>query len=282
MNYKYPYFGKWATSKGLVWLVFEVKEIVEQKTLGRGEGQLEVKPTGVSYEFLAPNEIMENIQHEWAEYDSMNSRLSDLMVGAGKEFGDAASTLKSVGLGLWESIKNGKEIPNSWSAAADYIRNKTSGTVVSGYKSDTPLVYKNSARREYTFEFEFAAYSDAYHDVYKPIEDLRFYSSPGLKNPHSKSTEGLGFTIPYIFKISAKTGDSAQTKFLFIEAAALISIQPTFKGPYQGGFPTYATVQLTFREIPPLFRENFYGNPGGYVGDKFAGNKSTITVSSTT
>ena len=49
-------------------------------TLGRGTGQIELTKTGAEYKFMAPPELMESIQHQWEDYDSMNAKISNLLV----------------------------------------------------------------------------------------------------------------------------------------------------------------------------------------------------------
>jgi hypothetical protein len=267
----YPNHSPWAEGRGIVWINFELFKVESQKTLGRGDGQIALENTGVKYKFMAPNEIMESIQHSWEEYDSMNSKLSQLMVSAGNAIGDVAGSLSSI-------FKGGSSVD-----ARNFAASRTQSTVMNRQKADTPLVYKNSQRREYTFEFELMAYSDAYNEVYKPVEELRYYSCPGLKTGDS-----ISFDLPYVFKVTSLTGSttsSTTTKsFLFMEVAALVSLQPTFKGPYIDGFPMHCTLQLTFREIPPLFRDNFYSSlMKGYVDtSKTSGGKTTPDSTSST
>lgn len=90
--------------------------------------------------FLAPQELQDNITHEWEPLENIMSKISSKVAAAR------------------ESLAMGKE----------------------RHKVDTPLVYNDSNRREVTFVVNLGMYNDPYKDVMKPIELLREYSSPSL------------------------------------------------------------------------------------------------------
>lgn len=90
--------------------------------------------------FLAPQELQDNVTHEWEPLENIVSRVAD-MVGQARQ-----------------SISLGTEIN----------------------KVNTALVYSDSNRREVTFTIYLGLHNDPYKDVVEPVQLLEAYSSPSL------------------------------------------------------------------------------------------------------
>ncbi len=115
------------------------------------------------------------------------------------------------------------------------------------HKSDAPLVYKDSSRREYSFTFIFADQGNPGYDVMAPVNYLRQFSCANFKDK-------LQIEFPYIFSVDTISGNGAIIPVVNIKYAALRSVQPTFGGPYRGGIPSRCDCQVTFMDIEPLYK----------------------------
>lgn len=99
--------------------------------------------------FMAPQELQDNIAHEWNPIENVVSMIADKVAKAR------------------ESVSLGK----------------------SAHKVDTPLVYNDSNRREVTFVVNLAVYKDPYKDVLEPVHLLRQYSAPSLYGSNAWETK---------------------------------------------------------------------------------------------
>ena len=121
--------------------------------------------------FLAPNELKDSIQHEWAPLENIINKLADLF----------AKAKENVNLGT------------------------------SIHKVETPLVYQGTDRRKISLMVNFGVYSSPYLDVVRPVELLRKYSAPEFKGESIVETKvevpavfklitktGTGTVIPLI------------------------------------------------------------------------------------
>ena len=115
------------------------------------------------------------------------------------------------------------------------------------------------------------ATSDRFKDVVEPVRFLQYLSSPAAATTVMAGEKtSLGNTLikpPFLFRIYSDTSDEdIVNNLVYMECAALTNIQPTFKGPWVGGFPTSCELRLTFLEYSPLFDEAFnVGNIGNQV-----------------
>lgn len=184
--------------------------------------RLSTTPEGDSYIFLAPNEMQQTLNHTWEPMENILSSISQAITSTSNKLNQ--------------------------------------GTNV--YKVDTPLLYKDSDRREWSFLFVLVFTgkegSNPYNEVIKPINELKKYSSPQLQS--TKTTQSK-VQLPYVFSIKSMTGEGKNINNLVnIDTAALTSIQPSYIGPYIDGYPIKVDLTLTFREIDPISRDRTYRN----------------------
>jgi len=122
-------------------------------------------------------------------------------------------------------------------------------------KVDTALVYSDTDRRQ----IELMVYL-AYHgkgiegEVLEPVRRLQRYSCPNLEQG---GLTGLQVENPTVFNINTVTGTNEIVNVINILHAALVSVQPSWKGPYIKGVPTYCELSLSFRDINPLSKQSF-------------------------
>jgi len=116
-------------------------------------------------------------------------------------------------------------------------------------KLDTPVTFKDSNRRTLDITVELADQGSTYYDVFTPVRQLEKWSC-------AKKGDGTLFELPYIFTVKTKTADG-RNPLISINNAALISVQPTYYGPYRNGYPSKCELTLSFKDMEPLYRTSF-------------------------
>lgn len=277
-NYIFPW-GDPLNENNFTWWQLKARKISNQSTSGRG-GTLVTGDAGATFIFLSPQDFGETINHEWAEYESMASRLANKARDAAKLGGEIQSLFGAKG-NIGSAFKSAANNPAR--AAETLTRaayNSVAGHNIPKIKIDTPLYYQSSRRREITLEFTIVAegYDSIKNDVLDVVQDLMRYSSPGIS-----SRSAIDIEFPYYFEL--KTLPNEGFKFT---TAALTSVQPTYGGPWIKGFPSTCKMSLTFRDISPLFRKTItHGSIINVVGvdnvepGRITANETTAASSKT-
>lgn len=178
--------------------------------------------------FLMPMEFLFSIQHTWEELTTPASALREI-----------TSKLKTQG----------------------QVARGTVGMdgVMEGNKADNPHLYSNTNRREFNIALEFSVYNDAYNDVFRPVQTLIEQSCPEISD---KFTE---FTFPYVFSLQTYTGDMKSVDIISIESVAITTIQPSYKGPWIDGYPSYASLDIGFVDLKPLYRSTLLSDKNSKI-----------------
>jgi len=244
------------TSPGFTgtWIIIDAKELHEETAwMGDGAGGLVVGDKKRSWKFLAPQQIQENVIHEWAPWETISSRIA----GMGKEGVQVLESLSSVGQSLSKGVSN-MSVGAGYKALSQIKKVKT--------KVDTPLVYENTQRMEWTMTFNLIAASDGEQDIMVPVRKLEEMSAPVRGDVQGLT--GTDITLPHIFSIYSETNETNPASSLLmidIEHTALTSIQPTYMAPYDKyGYPTRCELTLTFKQLPPLYSDSFTDTGGGF------------------
>jgi hypothetical protein len=241
---------------GLVWIHINAKKILDQFSKGVGTLQIAEGRPFVQFAFLAPLAMTEGAVHNWGEYDSLASRLAQKARTAAKIGAEWNGLMKSFQSATPEdnartviATKNksnsqigrgqGQMISN-WMRKA---YNKVSPHSIPKLKVDTPLYYESSDRRNFTFEVMLIVERDPLNDVINPVKDLMKLSSPNLRDG------GIGIDFPYMFEVFTQPQE-----FIKYSTLALTAVQPTWNHPYIGGYPSSCNLQLTFKDMSPLYR----------------------------
>jgi len=219
-----------------LWIVIKTKKIKTLGALNRG-GRVLGEEAEDTFKFLAPNEIQENIGHEWSEYESIASRVA-------QKVADLSKTAREVG-GLVTAGKRTEGKGDVMGTAMNAVAQLMSTQTVYNRKIDAALTYTNSPRRQYTFPFTLVDEGNPNIDIIDPINRLKMYSC-------SERAGLVNFNLPYIFEVYTEPN-----QFLHVRNAVITAIQPTFKGPYRNGFPSVADLELTFMDLDPLYRDTF-------------------------
>jgi len=242
----YNGMGGWG-SPDTLWITIKVFEMDKQNLNARDIHHITRKAGVVAeYNLLAPNEIFENINHSWDEYDSMQGRLGQLVTSYKKEY----DKVKNVGQAAVKNYKKSESQGEKQSQLNQFFQDSTTDSARN--KMDTPLVYSGSARREYNLTFYL-------HDQNQPelisqvADAFRRYGCARI----GAGREALArIDIPYIFELSMTPG-----RWIFIKNSALTAIQTTYGMPYIRGHASQITMSLTFLDLQPLYEASFEYNP---------------------
>jgi len=228
------------------------------------------------FKFLSSMEIMEQLSHSWDAYDSWAAILSQSFSEYAIKLPEQAKGMIS-GYGLnnlpefFKGMVNGAS--DMWSKmdlsnigttvkelagkGLNLLSLGATGGYVANTRVDTPLQYKGSERRSWELMFQLInteKYKN-HENVVLPIKMLEMFSSPSFGViPDAKANADI--ILPYLFEIRTEPGD-----LFYCDLAVLKSVQPTWRGPWIGGYPSRCEVRLSFMEYRPLEQRLFYNNP---------------------
>jgi hypothetical protein len=152
------------------------------------------------------------------------------------EYDNASSIATPIAEGFTHAAGTGRELASG-------------GTSVVTNKYDTPMTFKDAERRILNVTVGLQDQGNTKSDVFEPVRLLEVYSCPD-------KTPGIGdFDMPYIFRVRTVDSD-----LIYIENAALTSVQPTWYGPYRDGYPSKCELTLEFKDMEPLYRRVFPGS----------------------
>ena len=236
-----------------LWIKLSAREFKSQKGYARTSNYIQKGAVLGSWKLLAPTEIAEDVGHEWNEYESIGSKVAGKIgktTQAIKETtGIAKSTLDIDPMKGSSTVGKAKNIAMGLARAA-------SGVSVADYKVDSAMVYQGSKRRIYGLTFQFALTSSSkttYNSVFEPIRELEKLSCASIE-------EGslVGINFPAVFRVTTQPGG-----IIKINNAILTAVQPTWKAPYIGGYPSMCQLQISIMDLEPLYRQSWEG--GGIV-----------------
>jgi hypothetical protein len=252
--YKIPNFPPYNDSNfKAAWVRIKSREVKHHTALATedNDGGLILGDWGPEWQFLAPESVMESLNHTWEPWETIASRLA----GKGKEFQNMLSQATSI----IEAFKSSNAYGDGLDQTVSNLFKNISGQEKPNYKVDTPLVYENTERREWTMQFNLTSVDlSTQTEMIEAVNWLRNYTLP-VRNA---KYYGLGIELPYIFEVYIEGSDSfdVQTKY-----CAITSFQPTFLGPYIKYYnpnqtsestviePSRVELTLTFKEISPRY-----------------------------
>ena len=236
-----------AEFKEALWVVIVPKQLKGMNTAGRG-GTLRIGKTGTAFKFLAPETIIEAHNHDWQEYESIQSKLLQKIVTYKTGFQQA----KQIGKGAVKELYRLFEA-NAWPAGQQILDAtiNASSVGIPKFKVDTPLVYKASQRRNWNLTFILADASGGFK-IMEAVKMLQKYAAPYSKQ------DVLSIEFPWVFELTTIPEGLIHAQF-----AALTSIQPSWMSPYIKGRPTRCELTLSFVDMSPLFEKTI--ETGGIV-----------------
>jgi len=236
-DYQNP-VGDIIAGRQFLWIILTAKSLSKitayARKTSKGGDTIVSSESGISFQFLAPNEIGENIGHSWETYDTISSRLAGKAADI-KNLGAEGTAAKKGAEGAIKGAESG-----STEQARGGLTAGAAGAAIAKSRVDTPLNYKDSTRREYNFTFQLLKMEKS-----DPLEIIRKLEELSCAS-YGKGPTGIEY--PHIFRI-----ETNPPGLINVKNAALTAVQPTFKGPYVDGRPIAADVQLTFKELDPLY-----------------------------
>jgi hypothetical protein len=226
------------------WIVMKPKKVDQMSALARDDNDGVALEGGEMFKFLAPNDIQENIGHVWEEYESVSSRLANKVAAASKHVQELGQQVGGLGTALKKTIASDKDY---MSALMNNVASSLVGQEIANRKIDAGMTYVSSERRNLTLDFTLIDEGNPNFDIIDPINRLKRYSCAD-----KKSLSSIHFSLPFVFEVYTEP-----QKWLHIKQAALIAVQPTFKGPFRNGLPSLCEVQLNFLDLTPLYRTTF-------------------------
>ena len=246
--WKNPWYEPYTSTsfKGL-WILITAMPIKEQTALAdNATGGIKVGEAVDAFQFLAPNQIMETVNNTWSPWETIASRLA----GKGKEIVQMYNEGSNLAGAMVDQAK-GVNIGQFYKDLGKTNKEKL--------KVDTPLVYENTERREFTFQFNLTASTKGEVSLMlKTVRLLQQLSTP-VKTDESY---GLGIEFPHIFSLKTipapEDGYENWSVLARGNYMALTSIQPTYLAPYDDrGYPMRIELTMTFKELDPLYSDSF-------------------------
>lgn len=205
----------------VLWIEVTPKKLAEQMIQTSNIVQLkEADDLDIShYNFLAPQEFQENINNIWEPMENVIS-------------------------GFSQKVASSANIVSQWTTT---------------FKVDTPLIYKNTDRREVSFLFNLVMDKEGNSKEYvtEPVKNLMKWSTPQVSTEIIQFT-GMKIELPYVFQVRTKKGEGDYQDIINMRAAAISSIQPTYYHPYINGHPCRCELTVTFQDIEPISRDRTF------------------------
>lgn len=244
-EYIVPQFDDIVKGKYL-WIIMQARTLHKQKSMALGRPSDDMRLGGVedTFKFLAPEEITESFNHTWSTVDSKSGELAEKLTGFMSKTADVTGVISAA---RQQGESNAGVFRRAEKAVTD------SSNYIPKTRIDAALVYTDSSRREYTFDFYLADIGDPSSNILAPARRLAALSCA------SKPTNEAGVGIFYPLVFSIKTQPAG---WLNIQHAALQSVNINYRGPYRNGLPIYAQLTLNFVEIDPLYRERLSADKG--------------------
>jgi hypothetical protein len=216
-------------SKDTLWLWVQPKRLNFASTKNvRGESAITTTYADEpAYRMLMPTSYSTSQNHEWDKFESVGAKFNEL------------------------------------ATEVSHATHNVTGLHAASAKADAPLFYKDSARREWTFEFQFIVHSNAYNDVWLPIQNFLQWSAPKNTGAKFGGLNDIGIDIPYLFGLQTRTGAGVNVPVLTVPEAVITSVQPKYEGPYLEGYPSKAELTITFKDMNVLY-ESSYKEENGF------------------
>lgn len=256
-----------------LWIHMQPKWLKSQAKSARGKGATDARKSIIDqatgkkidlplFKFLAPVEIQENIVHQYEPYESIVTRMLQKGVDAYRIVSDfqtvAEPTYEQGKKLLTKAAKREVSAADVKTALQGIVSSMAGDTNIPRNKIDTPLIFQDSTRRQYTMTFFLIDEGNTFKDVVYPVKQLEWYSTASYGGA---GKEFIGYEPPYIFEVTTVPG----TKLVYMKNAALTAIQPIYRQPYRQGYPSICELTLTFTEIEPLYKRQIEQSQTGTV-----------------
>lgn len=224
-----------------LWINFTGRTLDSVGPFVRSKNSIQAGNRIGSWQFIAPNEIMENVSHDWEEFESIGTRAAQKSI-----------TMRHAGMEGKQVTAGASELVKSFTGGSKTDISSIMGSMnkvgVPDHKVDTTLVYKDTKRRAYDFTFEFSFWNDndPEEKIFKPIRELQKWTCPDMETDFTK------IDFPAIFHIKTMNSDLINIKYGVITA-----VQPTWMAPFINGYPSRVSLTISFQDMQPLYRSRW-------------------------
>lgn len=234
-------------------LNIRAKKLTTLNGFTRGADAIAADDKRTTWRFLAPMEINEDITNNWEEYESIATKLAQKTADITRQVAVAKGIGKGVLQGTTDIASGHANVKQAIGKAMGGANQNLVGLL--NYRVDSPLVYKDTKRREYSLMFQLGVSDHKTNEVniFNAIRELEKLSCPELIDETM-----INIDFPAVFNIRTDP-----VPIIKINYAALTGVQPVWKGPYRNGYPMFVDLSLTFTDIQPLYRRSF--EQGGIV-----------------
>lgn len=293
VDYKAPGFKPAEITTGLVdqkdannpEAVKEITSVTGLSEIGQGSEQYKTNVTTRYYIKLPiPQNLSDTNQVTWGD-DTLNP-LEAFGVSAGAKFVQSpGKTTKSfvdtvlkgnIGGQLGNAVKENKDIIAASVGGALYnalggnvsaqgILARASGQILN---PNLELLFQGANIRNFPFSFDFAPRDQREAiEVRNIIRALKESIVPATTVTNNSLTKGIFISSPRVFLISYMSGSKKHPFLNSFKPCALTDMQISYTGSgtystYQDGTPVHIQMNLTFKELNPIYRED-YKNVGG-------------------
>lgn len=234
-----------------------------------------------------PQNLSDTNQITWSD-DTLNPLQAFGMSAGAAVIGRPKATIQ----GFIQSITNGSALSGAAQAInvnKDVIAASVGGALVNAFGGNVSyesilsratgqvlnpnleLLFQGSNIRSFPFTFEFAPRDRREAQEVKGI--IRAFKQsmvPRTDNTGEAFTSGIFIKSPKVFLISYKSGNKAHPFLNRFKACALIDMSISYTGSgtyatYQDGTPVHMQMSLTFKELNPIYAED-YDTDEGQIG----------------
>tara|TARA_B100002019_G_scaffold69198_1_gene59568 strand:+ start:61 stop:963 length:903 start_codon:yes stop_codon:yes gene_type:complete len=187
--------------------------------------------------------------------DSLTKGLTDIISGV---VGGAGEILGSSGVGNASSLFFGSMAANVFGANTSFegLLSRTTGQIIN---PNLELLFTGVALRSFTFDFNFVPRSGPEGEAVRQI--IRMFK----KAMSAKSTSGVNnilLSAPNVFRLTYKSGSIDHPFLNKFKVMALdsMSVNYTASGQYatyENGTPVHMQMQLSFKELNPIYAEEY-------------------------
>jgi hypothetical protein len=187
--------------------------------------------------------------------DNLTKGLTDIISGV---IGGAGEILGSSGAGDASALFFGSMAANVFGANTSFegLLSRTTGQIIN---PNLELLFTGVALRSFTFDFNFVPRSGPEGEAVRQI--IRMFK----KAMSAKSTSGVNnilLSAPNVFRLTYKSGSTDHPFLNKFKVMALdnMSVNYTASGQYatyENGTPVHMQMQLSFKELNPIYAEEY-------------------------
>lgn len=201
----------------------------------------------------------------------------DNIIGANNPLGQAASEIGNLIKTAVGTVKTGDGQKGIESAiSGTLLQSLGSNVSVGGILSratgqvvnpNLELLFNGVSLRNFSFSFDFAPRSSSEGNEVKEIIKL-FKKHMSAKNQSKSGGSGLLIKSPEVFQLTFKSGSSDHPFLFKMKPTALVNMNVDYAASgtyatYRDGTPVHLRMNLTFKELNPIYNEDYDEGVGG-------------------